>query len=137
MQKYYFDTSIWLDLFEERNEPNLPKTQYAKSLMDKIIKEKCKIIYSDLNSIELKNAGYDRYIRKDLLYKFRYLLIFIRATESQVRRAKDISSKRKIPKGDALHALIARDNRAILVTLDKHFQKLKDITLSKRPQDII
>jgi len=52
-------------------------------------------------------------------------------------RAKDISLKRNLPKGDVLHALIARDNKAILVTLDKHFKKLLDIVESKRPQDLI
>ena len=59
------------------------------------------------------------------------------STEKQVRKSKDLSSKRDIPKGDALHALIARDNKATLVTLDNHFKKLYDITKSKRPQDII
>ena len=59
------------------------------------------------------------------------------STEKQARKAKDLSSKRDIPKGDALHALIARDNKATLVTLDNHFKKLLDITKPKRPQDLI
>jgi len=61
----------------------------------------------------------------------------VESTEKQARKAKDLSSKRDIPKGDALHALIARDNKATLVTLDNHFKKLLDITKPKRPQDLI
>ncbi|MBS3110269.1 PIN domain-containing protein [Candidatus Woesearchaeota archaeon] len=59
------------------------------------------------------------------------------STEKQTGKAKDLSSKRKVPKADALHAVLARDNKAVLVTLDKHFKKLSDISKPKRPQDLI
>ena len=65
------------------------------------------------------------------------ILIFVESTEKQIGKAKDLSLKRNIPKRDALHALIARDNNAILVTLDKHFQQIRDIIEPKRPQDLI
>ncbi len=52
-KRFYFDTSIWLDFFENRDEPNFPKGTLAKKLIDKIIKEDWKIIYSDLNLMEL------------------------------------------------------------------------------------
>ena len=45
--------------------------------------------------------------------------------------------KKAIPKRDALHALIAKDNNAILVTYDKHFQKLSEIIKPKKPDEII
>ena len=38
MQRYYLDTSIWLDLFEDRNEPNFPKSDWAEKLNQKITK---------------------------------------------------------------------------------------------------
>ena len=38
---------------------------------------------------------------------------------------------------DALHALIARDNKCIMVTRDAHFKKLLDIINPKKPEDII
>ena len=34
-EKFYFDTSIWLDFFEDRNEPNLPKSDWARKLVTK------------------------------------------------------------------------------------------------------
>ena len=52
-------------------------------------------------------------------------------------KAKDLAAKRNIPKMDALHALIARDAGALLVTLDHHFKELTDITKSYQPNELI
>ena len=62
-------------------------------------------------------------------------LIKVDSTIHQKESALKVSIKRKAPKGDVLHALIARDNEAILITQDKHFRKLKDIVLVKKPED--
>lgn len=72
-----------------------------------------------------------------MLKPFKSVILFVEATEKQIGKAKDLASKRKIPKRDAIHALIARDNRAILVTLDRHFKEILDIIKPKRPQDLI
>ncbi len=136
-KKYYLDTSIWLDFFENRNEPNLPKGDWAHKLLNKITENNDKAIYSDIVILELGVAGYQSHEIEKLFEKIKPILIFVESTEKQARRAKDLSSKRDVPKGDALHALIARDNKATLVTLDNHFKKLLDITKPKRPQNII
>ncbi len=137
MQKFYFDTSIWLDLLENRNEPNMPKGDWARHLLNKITKENDIIVYSDLILLELNSAGYSIFELEEIFRKLKDITYFVESTEKQVRRAKDFAAKRNIPKKDALHALIARDSRAILITLDKHFRKLTDIAIVKRPQDII
>ena len=136
-EKYYFDTSIWLDLFESRDEPNLPKGKWAFELISKIIKNDDTLIYSDNNLFELIVIGYSHYELEMMFISLRPILLFVESTEKQIGQAKDLSFKRNIPKRDALHALIARDNKAILVTLDKHFQKLGGIIEPKRPQDLI
>jgi|SRR3989344_2802621 len=136
-KKYYFDTSIWLDFFENRDEANLPKGQWAHKLLNKIIKDDDKIVYSDNNLVELNLSNYDIDYINQILQPFRPVLIFVESTKKQIGKAKDFSAKRNIPKRDVLHALIARDNKAILVTLDKHFQKITDITQPKKPQDLI
>jgi len=136
-QKYYLDTSIWLDFFENRNEPNLPKGDWAHKLLGKITKNNDKIIYSDIVIIELGVVGYQPYEIERLFEKTKPILMFIESTEKQAKKARDLSAKRDVPKGDALHALIARDNKATLVTLDNHFKRLFDITEPKRPQDLI
>ena len=137
MEKYYLDTSIWLDFFENRNEPNLPIGDWAHKLLDKLIENNGKAIYSDILILELGLVGYQPDEIEKLFEDLKSILIFVESTEKQMRKAKDLSSKRNIPKGDALHALIARDNKALLITLDNHFKELLDITKPKRPQDII
>ena len=135
--KYYFDTSIWLDFFEDRDEPNLPKSKWARELVNKIIENDDKVLYSDNNIFELNIIGYSSYEIDDMFKSLKLILIFVESTEKQIGKAKDLSLKRNVPKRDALHALIARDNNAILVTLDKHFQQIRDIIEPKRPQDLI
>ena len=105
--------------------------------MNKIIKNDNIIIYSDNNLFELIALGYSQYELEKMFGSLRPILFFVESTEKQIGQAKDLSFKRNIPKRDALHALIARDNKAILVTLDKHFQKLGGIIDPKRPQDLI
>jgi|SRR3989344_2789389 len=137
MRSFYFDTSIWLDFFEDRGLPNLPKSKWATKLIEKIIKEDSRIIYSDINEEELMEQGYTDYELEDLFQPLKKILIHTEATRRQLGKARDIASRRNIPTRDALHALIARDRKATLVTLDRHFQKIKDIIGSKRPQDLI
>ena len=136
-EKYYLDTSIWLDFFENRNEPNLPKGDWAHKLLDKITENNDKVIYSDNNIYELNIIGYSTHELNNILQPLKPILIFVESTEKQINKAKDLSLKRNIPKRDALHALIARDNKSILVTLDRHFQKIRDILKPKKPQDLI
>jgi len=52
-EKFYFDTSIWLDFLEKRDGPGLPKGTWAKELIEKIIKNNDKILFSDINILEL------------------------------------------------------------------------------------
>ncbi|MBI4149304.1 PIN domain-containing protein [Candidatus Woesearchaeota archaeon] len=134
---YYFDTSIWLDFFEHRDEPNLPKGRWAHELVNKIIRNDDKIIYSDNVIIELETLGYSSYDIAHLLNKLRSILIYVESHLKQLGKAKDLALKRNVPQRDALHALIARDNKATLVTLDNHFQKLRDIAEPQKPQDLI
>jgi len=134
---YYLDTSIWLDFFEQRDEPNLPKGEWAQILLEKIIEDDDKILYSDSTIFELKASGYSIHDIHTMFKSIKSVLLFTRATKKQLGKAKDISAKRKIPKRDALHALISRDYNATIVTLDKHFQKILDITKSKTPKELI
>ena len=137
MKKYYLDTSIWLDFFERRDEPNIPKGRWARALIKKITKDSDKILFSDNNFLELISIGYLEFGIKEILQLLGAIIIFIESTEKEIGKAKDLAQKRNIPKRDALHALIARDNNAILVTLDNHFKKLIDITKPYSPQEFI
>ena len=136
-ERFYLDTSIWLDFFEDRDEPNFPKSMWAKELIKKIIMKENQIIFSDNNFLELTNLGYLESEIKELLSQLKSIIIFVESTEREIGKAKDLAQKRDIPKRDALHALIARDNNALLITLDNHFRKLTDIITPHNPKEFI
>lgn len=58
-------------------------------------------------------------------------------TEKELKKSKDLAGKRSIPQGDALHALIARNHKAVMVTFDRDFQKLTDIIKPKTPRELV
>ena len=136
-KRFYFDTSIWLDFLENRDEPEMPKGTWAQELIKKIVKEGNKILFSDNNMLELINNGYLELEIEDVLDKLNPIIIYAEATEKEIGKAKDLSQKRNIPMRDALHALIARDNNSTLITLDNHFKKLIDIAFSHNPKEFI
>jgi predicted nucleic acid-binding protein len=136
-RKFYFDTSIWLDFLEDRNEPNLPKGKWAKELVRKIVRDNDKIFLSDVNYKELNGLGYSRYDLGELMLSIRKSIIPIYSTDKQIGKAQDLALKRMIPKSDVLQAFLARDNQAILITLDHHFKKIIDITTPHRPDEFI
>ena len=137
MKRYYFDTSIWLDFFENRDLPNIPKSKWATKLIERIVKENDRIIYSDANEEELIGQNYTHSEIEFLFSKIKGIMIGVEFTRAQFGKARDLAQKRSLPIFDALHALIARDNKAMLITLDNDFRKLKDITIIKGPQEII
>ena len=136
MNVYYFDTCIWLDLWELRDELNFPRGKLAEKLVRKIVRENGRIVYSDLTLVELQDAGYTLQEITERFRDLRRILEFVQSTEKQIGRAAELSQRREVPRGDALHALIARNERAALVTYDLHFQRLKDITDPKTPREI-
>lgn len=135
--KFYFDTSIWLDFLEDRDKPNFPKSEWAKTLVEGIILNGDTLLISDLNLVELEHLGYSIYIFNEMIQKFRDRFVKIEAGEDELGRARDLANKRNIPCNDALHALIARNNQAILITLDGHFNEIKDICIPHSPKEFI
>ena len=90
--RFYFDTSIWLDFFENRDEPNLPKSKWARELVKKITIEEDNIVFSDNNMIELIQLGYSEFEIEELLSPFKNLIIVVEATEKQLGVSKEFSS---------------------------------------------
>ncbi len=104
----------------------LPTTFYLQLTVNKGIRLYC-----------CCSSGYSRYDLNDLFFPFKNNLIFIEANKEQVGRGRDISYKRNVPHGDAIHALIARDNNLNLITFDEHFKELSDITTPLKPQNFL
>ena len=137
MTRYYFDTSIWLDFFEHRDEPQLLKTTIARALVKAITNTDARIVWSDAITEELMSFGYTDEEFETRVYPLRQILYAVAYAQKQSGKAKDLCRKREVPLYDALHALIARDCQAILVSRDAHFQQLRDIVRTKKPEEII
>jgi predicted nucleic acid-binding protein len=123
-EKYYLDACIWIDYFENRSDRLRPLGDWAFSLIKKIIDENGLIIFSDLVFEELCALYSQEAIVSMLSICPEDTLIRITASYRQINEAKVLSRKLRTPLKDTLHAVLARDNDAILITRDKHFTEL-------------
>jgi predicted nucleic acid-binding protein len=111
--KYYLDTCIWIDFLNERDEYVVDIVfrliTSHQIIVSKVVLEELERFIPDTQILNLKNV----------------VLVEIVATQKIF--AYNLSKKYDIPLADAVHAVVARDNDAILITRDKHFLKLKNI----------
>lgn len=133
-EEFYFDTSIWIDFHEKRGRNG----ELALKLLTKIIEDDLKIAYSDLNVKEFKIIGYTTDDINSILSiakpnNIKHVHIY----REQLEEAKKLARQRNVPKKDALHAILARDNNLQLIATDPHFEQLRDITTAKKPEDFI
>ena len=136
-EKYLIDTSIWVDLYEDRKGyQNEPLGDFAFKLFCKIKAKEDKIVITDLTIRELE-MNYSIEEIKGIMKPFEDILEKLVASKEQRDEAKKLAEERKVPKGYALHAVLARDNKFILVSRDKHFKELTDISEHHKPEEII
>ena len=131
MTKYYLDTSILLDYYEKRGRNG----EIALILINKIRSEDI-LIYSDAHVMELKGLGYSKNEINKILMILKSGIKHVHINKGQLEEARRLISYIRIPVRDALHAILARDNEAILVSNDKHFQLLKYIVEIKKPLEL-
>ncbi len=131
---YYLDTSILLDYSEKRGKNG----ELAFQLIQKLIKEQVTFVYSDLHLKELKGLNYTPFeIRSILTFGGIVQPKKIHISSVQLKQARKYAFLRKIPFGDALHAILARDNEMILVSTDPDFEKLHDLAVCKTPTALL
>jgi predicted nucleic acid-binding protein len=136
-EKYLIDTSIWVDLYEDRKGfKNEPLGDYALKLLTQIKAKESIIAITDLLVRELE-SNYSMAEINGIFKLFKKTSEKIIATEEQRKEAEKIAIERNVPKGDALHAIMARDSNLILVSRDKHFKQLADISKSFKPEELI
>ena len=136
-KKYYVDTSIWIDLLENRKGYNdEPLGDYALKLFARIKAHNYKLVVSDLLVRELE-SNYSVEEINGMLLPFQKIIEKVFVTKEQRDESKKIAEERNLPPGDVLHAIVARDNKLIMVTRDKHFKKLEDVVKHYRPEEII
>lgn len=134
---YYIDAAIWIDLFEDRKGyNNEPLGEFALIFLTLIKTRNERIVITDFLVEELKR-GYTLEELDVLINPFKHLIIKITVKPGQKKEAIEISKQRKLPKGDALHAIVARDYCLILITRDRHFKLLMDIAEYYKPEQLI
>ncbi|VVB81579.1 PIN domain protein [uncultured archaeon] len=136
MTKYYLDTSIWLDYYENRTDRFRPLGEWALALLSQIRIRSDKILVSDavLKELEIR---YDSTKIREILAPFNNWIELIFTSENQYNESKLIARNRSLPKADALHAILSRDRSSILVSRDHHFEMLQDITKARKPEELI
>ncbi|MBI3035978.1 PIN domain-containing protein [Candidatus Woesearchaeota archaeon] len=87
---------------------------------------------------EFKNLGYSQNEINSILSVAKPKNIMrIHIYRGQTEEARNLAIQRNVPKKDSLHAILARDNNLQLISRDPHFERLKDITSAKKPEDFI
>jgi len=137
MKQFYIDTSIWVDLYEDRIGYNgEPLGDYALKLFYFIRSKNHSLFISDLLIKELQTLYSSEQIN-GLINPFLDVVVRVKSDSDSVLKAKKLSLERNIPAGDALHALIAKKHSLTLISRDKHFKQLSDVCDCYKPEDII
>ncbi len=140
MKKYFLDTCIWRDFYENRIDfSGKPLGDLAAALIIKITKTKNTIIFSETLFWELKK-DYSLFEVENML-NFLFIsgvLKKVEITKKEYLDAKMLAEKKNIPFVDCLNAIQARNHEAVMISRDKHFfENLSNIVETKRPEDII
>lgn len=135
---FLLDTQIWMDHYLRRGLEGTYGTS-ALQLILTIIADGSTIIISNFQEKELKAVGL---APTEIISLFSMLkpdhITRVSVTKTQFAEAHRVAKQREVPLGDAIHAIVARDFNAQLVSRDeKDFRKLKDITQFKEPQDFL
>jgi len=93
-------------------------------------------LYSELVVEELK-SDYSEEKIKEVFSSFKETLLKVEISENQISEAhKLLSSVRDSHLKDVLHTVLAKNNKAIMITRDKHFNGLKFLGEVARPEEI-
>ena len=132
--KFYLDTNIWIDYFENRSDGLRPLGEFAFQFLKKVVETNSVIYYSDLVKTELNKV----LTKKVIDPKFNDIpnLVYVEFTKEDYFFAKKIVSSFNIHFTDAFHAAIASRLGAVLITRDKHFDYLDFIEV-KKPEEVL
>ena len=132
LRTFYLDTAIWLDAYERRGIRGKHAIAFFKNTLTD------NFLVSDFLIQEFKELGYSKQEIVDILSVVPHNRRIIAGVKGDtITRSRGISRKRNVRKKDAIHAMIAKNNEAVLITRDQHFQQLKDITGPFLPEAFI
>ncbi|MFH1588310.1 MAG: hypothetical protein ABIA76_03175 [Candidatus Diapherotrites archaeon] len=136
MKKFYLDTSIWRDYFEDRKDNLRPLGEFAFQFLKKCEKKKYFVIVSSAVKKELLDY-YSLEKMNQVFSSFKSTIIEVDYSKKQAEEAFNfwVNSNKKFPFYDVLHSIISRDNKAILIARDKHFNEI-GIVMGCLPEEV-
>lgn len=140
MQKrFYLDTSIWRDYFEDRSDNFKPLGEFAFQFLKNCLAKDFQLILSDVVILELKIRFSEQEIN-GLLASFEKAIVRVVASKEEYSEAKAewLKREKRIPFKDVLHAIIAKNQNAVLISRDWHFfEELSAIVEAMKPEEVI
>ena len=129
MAEAYVDSNVFLDYCWNRQSGMRPLGEFACQFITRALQCEFVVLITEDVVEEVSRAmrTSPSEMRKRVLAQLSAAgkLKEIRYTPAEEREARQVASKYAIPRADALHAVVARDNGAILVTSDKHLLMLE------------
>ncbi len=136
-KRFYLDTSIWRDYFEDRRDNIRPLGELAATFLQECRARGCKILYSRLTIKELLRAHSAQEI-DEAFSAFEGSLVFVEISDAQLAEARRFEVTRtESHASDITHAIVARDNGAVLVARDRGFSCLLDLVEVRKPEEVI
>jgi predicted nucleic acid-binding protein len=137
MQKrFYLDTCIWRDLLEDRKSGYSFLGENAFQFLKNCREFGCRVLCSDLVLDEL-GAYFTEEEVSSMLEPFLDLIEFVDYTKEETIQVRLVVNKISgVHFADVLHALVSRDNNAVIITRDKHFDLLSDIVTVLKPEEV-
>ena len=111
--------------------------EWAISLIKNITANEDIIIYSDLTLEELSSVH--KNFKIEMIFEIVpvELLIKVEISKMQLEEANKKSRLLHTPLKDTIHGIVARDNKATLITRDKHFLLIGINVEIRRPEELI
>jgi predicted nucleic acid-binding protein len=138
--KAYVDSNIFLNVwFEEMIRIN-PVFYYSNRFLNEVINCKHEIVISDLtiHELSLKTKMEEKEILNEYLKEFIILnkIEILKTTSDNKKKAGELRKNTRIHLKDALHTVIAMQEKCVIITRDKDFQKVKDKIKIFKPEEI-
>ncbi len=135
MKRFYVDTCIWIDYFENRKDKFRPLGEWAFKFFRTVNENNWTIIISDFVIKELRNRFNELLIKE--IFKVVKNKKIVSCSKQEFIEGLKLSKDKHISKYDGIHAIIARNYEAILITRDKHFIELNELIKVNKPEDLI
>jgi len=130
MKKFYLDTNIWLDYFQNRSDGLKPIGEFAFQFLKSCLNSECEIYYSNFVIKELRHIFTVSEI-EEFLKIVKDKLVFVEANPFDLDEARIISRQYSLHYADAIHLVLAKKSECILITRDKHFDQISLIEIFK------